>query len=118
MNGNTTYISFNGERVTESPQLYQYDYGQILMFDDIELPETYEVLFSNGIPDLAKTVIGTSEGVLIPDEFLLSGRNVMCWIFLHDGEDDGETEYVVRIPVRPRSALSVHEITPAEHSIV
>lgn len=67
----------------------------------------------------AKTVIGTSEeGVSIPDEYLIHGRDVMAWVFLHDGEEDGETEYVVHIPVRPRSRLIDAEITEKEHSII
>lgn len=118
MNGKTTHVLFHGERVTESPQLYQYDYGQSLVFDDITLPETYEVLFSNGITQEAKTVLGNTEGVQIPDEYLTTGKNVLAWIFLHDGDDDGETEYVIRIPIRPRSVLSDDEITEEEHSIV
>lgn len=65
----------------------------------------------------AETAIGNSDGVMIPDKYLLSGVNVVAWVFLHDGENDGETEYVVRIPVRPRSKLENAE-TPEEHSIV
>ena len=116
MNGKVTHITFGGERIVEAPQLHQYDYGQILVFDDIPLPEVYEVLFSNNVIENAKTVIGTSEGVAIPDELLITGKNVLAWIFLHDGVDDGETEYVVRIPIRCRSKLA--DLTVEEHSIV
>jgi len=118
MNGKTTHVLFNGERVTEAPQLYQYDYGQILVFDDITLPETYEVFFSNNVVQDAAVAIGTSEGVLIPDYYLTTGKNVLAWIFLHEGEDDGETEYVVRIPVRPRSYNSDKDIPPEEQSVI
>jgi len=118
MNGKTTHVLFNGERVTEAPQLYQYDYGQTLVFDDITLPETYEVFFSNNVVQTATVAIGTSEGVQIPDYYLTTGKNVLAWIFLHEGESDGETEYVVRIPVRPRSYYSDEEIPPEEQSIV
>lgn len=102
----------------ETDPLYQYDYGQRLMFDNVELPDTYEVIFSNGVIKDGKTAIGGLDGVAIPDEFLTSGCNVMAWIFLHDAETDGEVEYVVRIPVRPRSKLSDQDITEEEHSIV
>ena len=37
MNGKVTHITFGGERIVEAPQLHQYDYGQILVFDDIPL---------------------------------------------------------------------------------
>ena len=118
MNGKTTHVLFNGERVTEAPQLYQYDYGQTLVFDDIALPEAYQVFFSNNVMKNATVVMGTSEGVEIPDIYLTTGLNVLAWIFLHEGEDDGETEYVVRIPVRPRSAYVEGEIPEPERSII
>ena len=117
MNGNITHISFGDKRVVEAPQLHMYDYGQILVFDDITLPETYEVLFSNNVVERAKTVIGTSEGVAVPDELLETGKNILAWIFLHNGEDDGETEYVVRIPVRSRSRLD-DELTEEDYHAI
>ena len=117
MNGNVTHISFGDKRVVEAPQLHMFDYGQILVFDDITLPETYEVLFSNNVMDKAMTVIGTSEGVAIPDSLLETGKNILAWIFLHDTEDDGETEYVVRIPVRSRSRLD-DELTEEDYHVI
>lgn len=36
MNGKTTHALFGGERICETEALYQYDYGQVLVFDDIE----------------------------------------------------------------------------------
>lgn len=118
MNGKITHVLFNGERITEAPQLYQYDYGQTLMFDDITLPETYEVFFSNNIIQPATVAIGTSEGVQIPDHYLTTGQNILAWIFLHEGDNDGETEYVVRIPVRPRSQYSDEDIPAEDQSII
>lgn len=118
MNGRITHAVFNGEQTCETAPLYQYDYGQVLMFDDITLPETYEVLFSNNITEPAYIVIGSSDGAAIPDKLLITGKNIVACVFLHDGDDDGETEYVARIPVRPRSVLSDDQIDEEEHSIV
>lgn len=47
-----------------------------------------------------------------------TGCNVMAWLFLHEGANDGEVEYVVRIPVRPRSKLSDEEPTEVERNII
>ena len=118
MNGKTTHVVFGDQRIVETDALYQFDRGQRLAFDDITLPETYEVLFSNGVIKEAKPQIGSSEGVLIPDEYLISGCNIMVWIYLHDDEESGQTEYVIRIPVKPRSPLSDEDITEEEHRIV
>ena len=116
MRGKTTHVVFSDSRIAETPVLYQYDYGQQLVFDNITLPAQYEVIFSNGAIEDGKAVIATTNTVTIPDEYLLNGKNIMCWVFLHETETDGETEYVVRIPVRPRSRRSDEEPTPVQLS--
>lgn len=104
---------FGGAKKTVSEHRYQYDYGQTLLFADLELPDAYEVHFSNAMTGgTTITQIGTSEGVSVPDELLTSGANVYAFIFLHDGETDGRTMYTVEIPVRQRSKPSDVEPTP------
>lgn len=98
-------------------ELWQWDYGQILQFEGLDLPSAYEVHFDN-VPHgaNAKPQIGTEEGVLIPDEFLLSGECVYAWVYLHTGPDDGETEYMVTIPVTKRSKVVHEEPTPVQQA--
>ena len=98
--------------------LWQYDYGQILKFEGIELPALYEVHFANNPRGSAKVAFGTENGVPIPDEFLTSGASVFAWLFLHTGQDDGETEYQVEIVVRRRAKASAEEPTPPEHDTI
>ena len=100
-------------------ELWQYDYGQILKFDGLELPDAYEVHFSNQ-PLTGETItqIGTADGVTIPDQFLQSGEVVYAWVYLHAGEDDGETEYMVTIPVSKRPEPSDEQPTPVEQSAI
>ena len=59
MNGKVTHCTFSERRICETQPLYQYDYGQMLIFDDIELPESYEVIFSNGAMKDGKIQIGS-----------------------------------------------------------
>lgn len=106
-------------------KLYQYDYGQFLKFEGLDLPDAYEVHFSDTLRDdgTAKTQIGTTteEGVssvLIPDEYLTTGKYVYAFIYLHSTEDDGETEYVVTIPVQKRPAIDPTPVTPEEQSVI
>ena len=106
-------------------KLYQYDYGQYLKFEGLDLPDAYEVHFSDTLRDdgTAKTQIGTTteEGVssvLIPDEYLTTGKYVYAFIYLHSTEDDGETEYVVTIPVQKRPAINPTPVTPEEQSVI
>ena len=95
---------------------YQYDYGQILKPDGIDLPTAYEVHFSIGNETI--TQIGTPEGVTIPDEVFLSGKDIDAYIFLHSGADDGETVYKVKIPVLDRPRPSDEEPTPVQQSAI
>ena len=119
MNGNVVTASFQDGRITLTAPLWQYDYGQILRFTGVSLPETYEVHFSNTKDrGNAKTAIGNANGVFIPDEFLTTGGSVFAWVFLHTGEDDGETEYRARIPVNKRAMPSDEVPTPQERSVI
>jgi hypothetical protein len=107
--------------VTVDTPLYQYDYGQILKFEGLDLPDAYEVHFSNtsSASGTAKTQIGTAEdGVNIPDEYLQTGKYLYAYIYLHAGEDDGETVYTVIIPVRKRPAIDPTPVTPQEQSVI
>ena len=99
--------------------LYQYDYGQKLVFTGVDLPYAYEVHFSNQDEEgTAKVRIGTSEGVEIPDEYLLSGEPIYVWVFLHTGESDGETEYKTVIPVHKRAQVEDVEPTPVQQDVI
>lgn len=115
---NVTTAVFGCARSTCTAPLWQYDYGQILKIIGPELPAAYEVHFSNVQHGEAKTQIGTADGVAIPDEFLLNGGDVYAWIYLHTGESDGETEYMITIPVKPRAKPSDDPPTPEEQSAI
>lgn len=110
-----TKAVFGAMRSCVTAPLWQYDYGQILQIVGLNLPEWYEVHFSNSEFDgEAKGSIGTADGVTIPDEFLLNGTDVYAWLFLHDTETDGETEYKIRIPVKARAKKTPADPTPVQ----
>lgn len=98
--------------------LYQYDYGQVLQLLGVDLPEAYEVHFSNSPRGEAKTAIGDEDGVIIPDEYLLTGAPVYAWLYLHTGETDGETEYRIIIPVIARAKPTDAEPTPVQQDAI
>lgn len=103
---NIITATFNGQRTTYTEPLYQWDYGQVLMFGDLNLPETYQVDFVNSVT--AYSSMGNAEGVAIPDDCLKVSGMIKAYVFLHTGEDDGETEYVAFINViaRPQAGGS------------
>lgn len=115
---NVITVIFDGYRKAQSCQLYQYDYGQILTFPDLNLPEAYEVQFAPEGAAETITMIGTADGVAVPDEMLLTAGQVNAYVYLHEGDDDGETEYQVVIPVIARPEPSDIEPTPVQQDVI
>lgn len=103
--GNIIVARFHGKTKATALGLWQWDYGQILQIVGLDLPNVTEVHFAqNG---LAMTKLGTTEeevcSVPVPNSMLQHASSITAYIYLHTGEDDGETEYEIRIPVRARA---------------
>lgn len=108
---------FNGGRTTTTAPLYQWDYGQVLCINGLTLPAAFQVHFSNNPRSgTTTTSIGQDGQVTIPDVYLTKGLPIYAFIFLHNGEDDGETEYVITIPVNARPQPTDEEPTPEQQS--
>ena len=113
----TAAFGSGNECITEP--VYQHNYGQILKIEGVPLPEVYEVHFSNQKRGgKAKTSIGNADGVVVPDQYLLYGAEIYAWVFLHQGPDDGETVYMITIPVIARSKPSDQPPTPVQQSVI
>ena len=106
----------NGRTATTAAR-YQWNYGQILRINGIDLPHSFQVHFSN-TPKVgtSTTSIGTGGEVVIPDAYLTTGKTVYAWIFLHNADTDGETMYAITIPVIPRPQPTDEEPTPVQQS--
>lgn len=115
---NETLVYFGKSREITTTALYQYDYGQLLIIKDIELPRTFEVHFCNEGDAITVTTVGGQEGILIPDSFLLTGKTILAYFYLHEGPSDGKTEYKIRIPVIARPEPKDIEPTPVEQSTI
>lgn len=118
MRDNIIEATYNTKGRFHTDPVYQYDYGLILRITDVELPSTYEVHFSNSIHGKAVTQIGDSNGVAVPDMLLLKGLTVYAWLFLHTGDSDGETEFLITIPVIQRAKPEDIEVTVADRTAV
>lgn len=114
MNNVTQAVFGSAARVVTS-RLWQYDYGQILKITGLTLPAYVEVHFANEPRSgEAVTVLGTPEATPIPDSLLQTGKNVYAWLYLHDAATDGETEYMITIPVKRRPARDGGDPTPEQ----
>lgn len=115
---NILRVKFNKETQIVSSPLYQYDYGQKVRIFGLNLPAHYEVHFSNYERGDATVVLGSLNEFDIPDMYLQSGRDIYIWIYLHTGNNDGETEYQITIPIIKRAKPTDEEPTPEEQSII
>ena len=119
MANNIISAVFSSSNITYTKPAYQYDYGMILKFSGIELPQAYEVHFSNTeFCGESISQIGDESGVTIPDEMFLSGNPIYAWTFLHTGEDDGETVYKTVITINKRAQPSDIEPTPVQQDVI
>lgn len=116
---NIVTASFGTSRSVSTRRLYQYDYGQILQIEGVDLPSTYTVHFANK-PNSGDAIIqiGDDNGVGIPDSLLETGEYVYAWVFLHVGENDGETMYMATIPVNRRARPTSDTPTPAQQDVI
>lgn len=117
---NITTVSFGaGDTIAISEgNLWQYDYGQILKIQGLDLPAVYTVDFANIGDTETISMIGDENGVQIPDDLLTTGKSIYAYVWLHTGNNDGETEYKIGIPVFPRPERGDEEPTPAQQSII
>jgi len=118
MRDNINEVYFRGGSKARAPAVYQYDYGQWLTFPDLELPTAYEVHFSASITEASVTVIGGEDGVEIPDTCLLRAGTLNAYIYLHTGDSDGETVYIVKIPVKERPPIGEEEPESVQQGVI
>ena len=105
-------------RYTVTAPIVKEDYGLYLKIEGVELPETYQVDFSNSENSgTSVTMIGNADGVLIPRQFIDSGKDVFAFLYWV-GEDFGKTVYKFRIPNKLRPDRTNEEPIPEEQSII
>lgn len=116
---NIIYLYFKGKHLITSKSQYQYNHGQYLYFADLNLPQAFEVHFSNKQRGESKTQIGSNKLVEIPDEYFWNGAlEIYAWVYLHSGADDGETIYEVKIPLIKRAKPTDEEPLPVQQSAI
>ena len=100
----------------DSPSVWQYDYGQILRIQGLNLPPAVEIHFAlQKTGGTSKTRIGiTKDGVTdvpIPDSMLENGDteddySIYAFIYITD-ETSGQTEYRITLRVKARPKQEV-----------
>ncbi len=114
---NIVTATFRGGRLAQTRELYQWDYGQILQIEGLDLPSPFEIHFCNKGSATAEIFIGSGDAVEIPDKYLTTGKPVIGYVYLHTAESDGETVYRIYIPVRKRPKPD-GQVTPEQEAAV
>lgn len=106
-----TAIFENNQLVSYSLKTWQYDYGQILRIEGLNLPTAVEIHFSltekggESVTRVGMTKDGVTD-VVIPDSFLENNDitqdyRIYAFIYLRD-DTSGQTEYKIPISVTSR----------------
>ena len=66
---NVISVFFGGGRTAKTQRLTQYDYGQMLKVEDVELPGSYQVHFANEGDTETKTQLGDKYETYKPQLF-------------------------------------------------
>ena len=107
-----------GGRYTVTAPIVKEDYGLYLLIEGLELPATYEVDFSNSEHNgTSVTMIGNSDGVLIPSQFISSGKDVFAFLY-HVGDNYGRTVFKFRIPNKLRPDRTNEQPEPEQQSVI
>lgn len=101
-----------------TPAVWQYAYGLELRITGVTLPETFELQMCNEGDSETKTAVGQNGVVLIYDEYLETGKDIFCYLFLHDDETDGRTVRKITIPIKRREPPSDIDPTPVEQDVI
>ena len=108
----------NSGRYTVTAPIVKEDYGLYLQIEGVELPSTYEVDFSNSEHNgTSVTMIGNSDGVLIPHQFIDTGKDIFAFLY-HVGANYGRTVYKFRIPNKVRPDRTDDTPTPEQASVI
>lgn len=104
-------VNFEDENYKRVTGLWQWDYGQVLRIQGLNLPKAVEIHFSlqESSGEAKKRVGFTKDGVtdvVIPESMLeneevIDSYNIYAFIYLTD-DTSGQTEYKICMPVKAR----------------
>lgn len=110
---------FKDSTHTKVSGVWQYDYGQILRIQGLDLPAAVEVDFavagaSESIARIGTTKDGVTD-VVIPDSLIETGNNLVAYIYLRDSAS-GNTEYQIDMLVTKRAKPEAYD-TPEDKEL-
>lgn len=103
---------FGDSNTAKVSDVWQWDYGQILRIQGLDLPTAVEVDFavagaSESIARIGTTKDGVTD-VVIPDSLIETGKNLVAYIYLRDSVS-GNTEYQIDMLVTKRAKPEAYD---------
>ena len=99
-------------------EITEEDYGIVFQMPDLDLPTAYQVDFSNKLASgTALTVVGNSDGALIPQSLIDSGKDVYAFLY-YVGDSFGKTTHVWRINNNRRAGRGTPAPDPEQQSVI
>ena len=110
---------FGDSNTAKVSDVWQWDYGQILRIQGLDLPTAVEVDFavagaSESIARIGTTKDGVTD-VVIPDSLIETGKNLVAYIYLRDSAS-GNTEYQIDMLVTKRAKPEAYD-TPEDKEL-
>ena len=118
LNVTTAVFGEGCNTATATPSLAQWDQGQKLKIEGVDLPASYQVEFSTAYTRNAIQQIGDADGVTIPNELLQRSAPITAYIVLHGSAGSRDTEYWVTIHITPRTPPETVTPDPEEMSVI
>lgn len=116
---NIVTVTFKDSNTATANGVRQWDYGQILRIQGLQLPTAVEVHFALIDSKDSVTRIGTTKDgvtdVVIPDSMIEAGKNIFAYVYLRDSES-GQTEYEIKIVVTTRAKPEAFD-TPEDNEL-
>lgn len=105
-------------KICKTKPVWQWDSGDKIHLNDIDLPPSYKAEFSNvAVRGTAKPRIQTTDTIEIPPEYQESGEPVYTWIVFVD-ESGRQTVLMIHTPVSPRAMPTCQPIAPSKQNEV
>lgn len=110
---------FGDSNTAKVSDVWQWDYGQVLRIQGLDLPTAVEVDFavagaSESIARIGTTKDGVTD-VVIPDSLIETGNNLVAYIYLRDSAS-GNTEYQIDMLVTKRAKPEAYD-TPEDKKL-
>lgn len=105
-------------KICRTEAVWQWDHGDTVHLNDIDLPSSYKAEFSNvPVRGTAKSMVLTGDSFEIPYEYQESGEPIYIWIVYVDSTSR-QTELFIVTPVNARSRPTDESFEPEEQTEV